>query len=90
MRPRLAVSTLRQDNEIPESPAAHSAPYLEDHLMSTTVDSALVADLAAHVSGSVLRAQDAGYEAARTAHNGLIDRRPGPVRTVTWIGLCLP
>jgi FAD/FMN-containing dehydrogenase len=44
--------------------------------MSTTVDEALVMDVARQVSGSVLRAGDTGYEAARTVHNGLIDRRP--------------
>ncbi|TML56753.1 MAG: FAD-binding oxidoreductase [Actinobacteria bacterium] len=44
--------------------------------MSTTLDSALVADLAGEVSGSVLGPQDAGYDAARAVHNGLIDRRP--------------
>jgi FAD/FMN-containing dehydrogenase len=44
--------------------------------MSTTLDSALVADLAGQVSGSVLSPQDAGYDAARAVYNGLIDRRP--------------
>jgi hypothetical protein len=44
--------------------------------MSATLNSALVADLAGEVSGSVLGPQDAGYEAARAVHNGLIDRRP--------------
>jgi FAD/FMN-containing dehydrogenase len=44
--------------------------------MTTTLDPALVADLAGQVSGSVLGPQDAGYEAARAVHNGLIDRRP--------------
>jgi FAD/FMN-containing dehydrogenase len=49
---------------------------LEEHLMSTTLASALVADLTAQVSGSVLGPQDAGYDSARAVHNGLIDRRP--------------
>jgi FAD/FMN-containing dehydrogenase len=49
---------------------------LEELLMSTTLDSALVADLAGQVSGSVLGPRDAGYEAARAVHNGLIDRKP--------------
>jgi FAD/FMN-containing dehydrogenase len=40
------------------------------------LDSALVAELAEEVSGSVLGPQDAGYDAARAVHNGLIDRRP--------------
>jgi FAD/FMN-containing dehydrogenase len=44
--------------------------------MITTLDSALLADLAGQVSGSVLGPQDAGYEAARAVHNGLVDRRP--------------
>jgi FAD/FMN-containing dehydrogenase len=44
--------------------------------MSTTLDDALVTDLAGQVSGSVLVPQDAGYEAARAVHNGLIDRKP--------------
>jgi FAD/FMN-containing dehydrogenase len=44
--------------------------------MSLTVDPAAVADLAAQVSGSVIGPQDAGYEEARSVHNGLIDRRP--------------
>src|SRR6266550_7130734 len=49
---------------------------LEEQLMSTTFDSALFAELAREVSGSVLGPEDAGYEAARAVHNGLIDRRP--------------
>ena len=44
--------------------------------MSTTINSALVADLTGQVSGSVLGPEDDGYEAARAVHNGLIDRRP--------------
>ena len=44
--------------------------------MSTGLDSALVADLSGQVSGSVLAPHDAGYDAARAVHNGLIDRRP--------------
>jgi FAD/FMN-containing dehydrogenase len=44
--------------------------------MSTTLDSAIVANLADEVSGSVLGPEDAGYDAARAVHNGLIDRRP--------------
>jgi FAD/FMN-containing dehydrogenase len=45
--------------------------------MSKALYSALVADLArGEVSGSVLGPQDAGYDAARAVHNGLIDRRP--------------
>ena len=44
--------------------------------MSTTLDAAVVADLAGQVSGPVLGPQDAGYEEARAVYNGLIDRRP--------------
>jgi FAD/FMN-containing dehydrogenase len=44
--------------------------------MSTTFDSALVAELAGQVSGSVLGPQDVGYAAARAVHNGLVDRKP--------------
>jgi FAD/FMN-containing dehydrogenase len=44
--------------------------------MITSSDSTLVADLAGQVSGSVLGPRDAGYEAARAVHNGLVDRRP--------------
>lgn len=45
--------------------------------MSTGLDSALFADLSGQVAGSVLAPGDAGYDAARAVHNGLIDRRPG-------------
>ena len=44
--------------------------------MSITLNHALVGDLAAEVSGSVLAPGDAGYDAARAVHNGLIDRKP--------------
>jgi len=44
--------------------------------MSTTLDQALVADLAGQISGSVLGPQDTGYDAARAVHNGLVDRKP--------------
>jgi hypothetical protein len=46
--------------------------------MSTTLGAALVADLAGQISGSVLGRRDAGYDAARAVHNGLIDRKPDP------------
>jgi FAD/FMN-containing dehydrogenase len=45
--------------------------------MSTTLDDALVLDLAARVSGPVLGPADQDYNAARAVHNGLIDRKPG-------------
>jgi FAD/FMN-containing dehydrogenase len=44
--------------------------------MSTSLDSALIAELAEHVSGSILGPRDPGYESARAVHNGLIDREP--------------
>ena len=44
--------------------------------MGMTLNSAVVADLTGQVSGSVLGPHDAGYDAARAVHNGLIDRRP--------------
>ncbi len=44
--------------------------------MTAALNSAIVADLAAEVSGPVLGPQDAGYDAARSVHNGLVDRRP--------------
>ena len=48
----------------------------EMHPMTITFDSALVPDLRGQISGSVLEPADTGYDAARTVHNGLIDRRP--------------
>jgi FAD/FMN-containing dehydrogenase len=44
--------------------------------MTITYDAALAGDLAKRISGSVLGPQDAGYDAARALHNGLVDRRP--------------
>jgi FAD/FMN-containing dehydrogenase len=52
---------------------------LEEHLMSTTSDSALVAELAGQVSGSVLGPHHEGYDAARAVHNGMVDRRPAVI-----------
>jgi len=46
------------------------------HSMTITLDSALVPALRGQISGSVLEPTDAGYDVARTVHNGLIDRRP--------------
>ena len=48
-------------------------------LMSTTSDRAFVAGLRGDISGTVLSAEDAGYEAARAVHNGLVDRRPAVI-----------
>ena len=44
--------------------------------MTAALNSAIVTDLAAEVSGPVLGPQDVGYDAARSVHNGLVDRRP--------------
>jgi len=46
---------------------------------TVTADSALLEDLAAQVSGSILRPTDEGYDAARRVHNGLIDRAPSVI-----------
>jgi len=65
---------------------------LEEQFMSTGLYSALVTDLAGQVSGSVLGPQDAGYDAARAVHNGLIDRRPALIvrcRTVCDVAAAL-
>ena len=47
--------------------------------MSTTLDPGVVSDLGGKISGSVLGPDDAGYDAARAVHNGLIDRRPAVI-----------
>jgi FAD/FMN-containing dehydrogenase len=47
--------------------------------MSAIIDFSLFAALADRISGSVLTPRDAGYESARTVHNGLIDRRPAVI-----------
>ena len=44
--------------------------------MGTSLDTALATDLAGRIAGSVLGREDAGYDAARAVHNGLVDRRP--------------
>src|SRR3954447_191431 len=46
--------------------------------MSVSLDDSHIHDLAGRVSGRVLAPDDDGYDAARTVHNGLIDRRPAP------------
>ena len=47
--------------------------------MSTTLDRALVAELNAEISGSVLGPHDPGYDAARAVRNGLVERRPAVI-----------
>ena len=51
-----------------------------EHLMSTTLDSRTPRRPGGEISGSVLGPQDAGYDAARAVHNGLVDRRPAADR----------
>lgn len=43
----------------------------------TTIASSVIEALAAQLSGSVLAADDAGYDDARAIWNGMIDRKPG-------------
>ena len=66
-------------NDTPSRPGSAQAHSWRKHLMITTLDSTLLADLAGQVSGPVLGPQDPGYEAARAVHNGLIDRRPAVI-----------
>jgi FAD/FMN-containing dehydrogenase len=44
--------------------------------LTTVLDHSLVTGLAEQVSGQLLGPDDAGYDAARAVHNGLVDRRP--------------
>ena len=76
------------------------ARLLEEHPMSTTINSALVADLTGQVSGSDLGPEDDGYEAARAVLNGLIQtyyptvsrrskrKQIWPRAWRTWLDLC--
>jgi FAD/FMN-containing dehydrogenase len=47
--------------------------------VTTAPDPALATELAGKVSGTVLRAEDAGYDDARAVYNGLIDRSPAVI-----------
>src|SRR4051794_382773 len=47
--------------------------------MAIALDPVLVGELAASVSGGVLGPDDSGYDAARSIHNGLVDRRPAVI-----------
>ena len=47
--------------------------------MSATLSHSLLQDLSDRISGTVLTADGAGYDAARAVHNGLIDRRPAVI-----------
>ena len=44
--------------------------------MSTTLDNHRLDQLGSRVTGPVLAPDDAGYDAARAVHNGLVDRKP--------------
>src|SRR5688500_5892189 len=44
-----------------------------------TLDDATVQAFAASLRGDVLRPGDAGYDAARTIHNGMIDKHPAVI-----------
>ncbi len=47
--------------------------------MSTTLDPERLSGLAGQISGSVVGPEDAGYDAARAVHNGMIDRKPAAI-----------
>ena len=47
--------------------------------MSVAIDATSLTGLAGEVSGPVLAPSDEGYDAARSVHNGLIDRRPAVI-----------
>jgi FAD/FMN-containing dehydrogenase len=49
----------------------------------TQLDEAAVAELKAHVRGALLRPGDAGYDAARSIWNGMIDKRPALIACCT-------
>ncbi len=49
----------------------------------TTLDEAAVAELKAHFRSALLRPGDAGYDAARSIWNGMIDKRPGLIARCT-------
>jgi len=44
--------------------------------MSTTLENHLLDRLGRRVTGSMLTPEDPGYDAARSVHNGLVDRKP--------------
>ena len=49
----------------------------------TPLDEAAVAELKAHFRGALLRPGDAGYDAARSIWNGMIDKRPSLIARCT-------
>src|SRR6266540_2442411 len=57
-----------------ESSTDRAPSFERNHPMSTTLDAALVTDLAGRCS--VFHPEDEGYNATRAVHNGLIDRKP--------------
>jgi len=54
--------------------------------VTPTLDEALVASLQERFSGELLRPADAGYEAARSIWNAMIDRRPALIARCTSAG----
>lgn len=48
-----------------------------------TLEGAAVAELSDSLNGTLLLAQDAGYDAARTVWNGMIDKRPALIAVCT-------
>src|SRR5579885_2511758 len=60
------------------SEAKATAPYLD-----TQLDDAAAAALRARFRGALLRPGDAGYDAARSLWNGMIDKRPALIARCT-------